>query len=251
MPCQWSRRALPVLLLLAATARVAAAPQVSISIATPQEGATITAPSVSFTIDAKGFKIDCGLAGKASQDGVGHWHVILDDRLVDMACGPGYLVSLRNVKPGPHTLVAVLAQNNHTEIRESAAKVTFTFRPEEVLPHLTDFNAGKPRLLISFPKNGATVTGQTFPLLMNVQNFRLSCETFGKPPVANTGHWHVDLDRTTQRMATMLSMGCTNAFDVPLKGIPTGPHTFIVVLVDNLHYPITPLVAARVTVRVR
>lgn len=245
------KRAALGLLLFAATVRVTAAPQVSLSIATPQDGATITAPSVSLTVDTKGFKFDCGLAGKANREGVGHWHVILDDRLVDMACGPGYLLSLRNVKPGPHTLVAVLAQNNHSEIGETAAKVNFVFRPEDVLPQLTDFNAGRPRLSISFPKNGAAVTGQTFPLLMNVENFRLSCEMFGKRPVANTGHWHVDLDRTTRRMSTMLSMGCTNAFDVPVRGIPPGSHTFIVVLVDNLHYPITPLSTARVTVRVK
>lgn len=235
----------------APTAVGVAAPQVSISIINPQDGVTITGANVPLVVNLKGLKVDCGLAGKASREGVGHWHVILDDRLVDMACGPGYLVSLRNVKPGQHTLMAVPAQNNHMEIKEGAAKVAFTYRPEEVLPRLADLNAGKPRLSIGFPKTGATVSGQTFPLVVNVQNFRLSCEMLGKPQLTNTGHWHVDLDRMAKGMATMLFMGCTNTFDVPLKGIAPGTHTFIVTLVDNMHYPITPLTVAPATVRIK
>ena len=242
-----------VTLLSAATGSGAAAPQVSISITSPQDGAAVTGVNIPIVVDVKGLKVDCDLAGKASREGVGHWHVILDERLVDMACGPGYLVSLRNVKPGQHTLKAVPALNNHMEIK-GGAKVTFTYQPEQALPPLADLNAGKPRLSISFPKNGATVSGQTFPLIMNVQNFRLSCEMLGKPQLANTGHWHVHLDTMAEgmaAMATMLFMGCTNTFDVPLKGIVPGTHTFIVVLVDTMHYPITPTAMERVTVRVK
>lgn len=231
-----------------------AAPQVSISITYPHDGATISGANVPLVVDLKGLKVDCGLAGKAPRERVGHWHVILDDRLVDMACGPGYLVSLRNVKPGQHTLMAVPAQNNHMEMKEGAAKVTFTYRPEEALPRLGDLKAGKPRLSISFPKNGTPVSGQTFPLVVNVQNFRLSCEMLGKPQLTNTGHWHVHLDKMAEAMAamaTMLFMGCTNTFDVPLKGIAPGSHTFIVVLVDTMHYPVTPMARAQVIVRVK
>jgi len=237
--------------LLAPIAGGAAAPQVAISITNPVPGAVITGASVPLVVDLKGLKVDCDLAGKAPRQGVGHWHVMLDDRLVDMACGPGYLVSLRNVKPGQHSLGAVPAQNNHAEMSTGAAKVTFTYRPEENLPRLAGLNAGEPRVSISFPKTGAAVSGQTFPLVVNVQNFRLSCEMLGKPQLANTGHWHVDLDRMAEGMAAMLFMGCTNTFDVPLKGIGPGAHTFIVTLVDNMHYPITPLAVARVTVRVK
>jgi hypothetical protein len=90
--------------------------------------------------------------------------------------------------------------------------------------------------------------------VLNVQNFRLSCELLGKPQVANSGHWHVHLDKMAPGMAglaTMMAMGCTNTFEVPLKGIAAGTHTFIMVLTDNLHAPITPMVTAQVTVRVK
>lgn len=240
-----------LVVFLVAPALGEATPRVSISITNPRDGATVTGANVPLVVELKGLKVDCDLAGKAPRQGVGHWHVMLDDRLVDMACGPGYLVSLRNVKPGRHSLGAVPAQNNHAEMSTGAAKVTFTYRPAENLPRLAGLNAGEPRVSISFPKAGTAVSGQTFPLVVNVQNFRLSCEMLGKPQLANTGHWHVDLDRMADAMAAMLFMGCTNTFDVPLKGIAPGAHTFIVTLVDNMHYPITPLTVARVTVRIR
>lgn len=231
-----------------------AAPQPALSILTPQDGATITGPNVPIAVDVKGLKVDCASAGKTPQEGVGHWHVILDGGLVDMACGPGYLVSLRNVKSGPHTLMAVPAMNNHMEIKEGAAKVSFTYQPEEPLPNLAGLSAGKPRLSIRFPKNGAAISGQTFPLVFGVENFRLSCELFGKPKLANTGHWHIHLDKMAPGMAgmaTMMAMGCSNTFEVPLKGIAPGLHTFIVVLTDNLHAPITPMVTAQIAVNVK
>ncbi len=231
-----------------------AAPQISTAIISPQDGATISGPNVPLVVDIKGYKIDCALAGKSPLEGVGHWHVILDGGLVDMACGSGYLVSLRNVKPGQHTLIAVPAQNNHMEIKEAAAKVSFTYQPEEPIPTLSALKAGKPALSIEFPKNGSTVSGETFPLVLDIRNFRLSCELLGKPQVANSGHWHVHLDKMAPGMAglaTMMFMGCSNTFEVPLKGTIPGTHAFIVVLVDNLHAPITPLVSAKVTVRVK
>jgi len=231
-----------------------AAPQPAISILAPQDGATISGPNIPFAVEVKGLQVDCGLAGKTPQEGIGHWHVILDGGLVDMACGAGYLVSLRNVKPGPHTLIAVPALNNHMEIKEGAAKVSFPYRPKQPLPSLAGLTAGTPRLAIRFPKKGATVSGQTFPLVLDVENFRLSCELFGKPKLANTGHWHVHLDKMAPGMAgmaTMMGMGCSNTFEVPLRGIAPGAHTFIVVLTDNLHAPITPMVTAQVTVNVK
>lgn len=231
-----------------------AGPQPAISIVAPQDGATVTGPNIPFAVALNGLTVDCASAGKTPREGIGHWHVILDGGLVDMACGAGYLVSLRNVKPGPHTLMAVPALNNHMEIKEGAAKVSFTYQPGQPLPSLVGFNAGTPRLAIKFPKNGATVSGETFPLIIDIENFRLSCELFGKPNLANSGHWHVHLDKMAPGMAgmaTMMAMGCSNTFEVSLRGIAPGAHTFIVILTDNLHAPITPMVTAQVTVTVK
>jgi hypothetical protein len=108
---------------------------------------------------------------------------------------------------------------------------------------------------------------------MDVRNFRLSCDLMGHPKVANSGHWHVDVDKSEvesmmamkgkqmtpqqmmmsmmEAMATMLIMGCNNVFDVPLTGISKGKHTFYAVLVDNAHEPLEPAVTGTVTVIVK
>ncbi len=255
MELRWSARvgiALGVILLTVTASPGASQP--AVSIINPRDGATISGHNVPLAVEIKGLKVDCESAGKGAQPGIGHWHVFLDGGLVDMACGPGYLVSLRNVKPGRHALMVVPALNDHAEVEKAAATVTFTYQPEEPLPILTGLRAGRPRLSVASPKNGATVTGQTFPLVLNVENFRLSCELFGKPQLANTGHWHVHLDKMAsgmEGMATMMSMGCSNTVEVPLKGVSPGSHTIIVVLVDNKHYPITPMTSGQVTVRVK
>ncbi len=251
---RWMARIFAVPFLVGAMINLAGATQPSVAVTSPLDGATVAGVSVPLVVEAKGFKVDCALAGKAPQSGVGHWHVILDGGLVDMGCGPGYLVSLRNVKPGQHTLMAVPAQNNHMEIKVGATRVTFTYQPESALPPVRGLKLGRPRLSVTFPRNGAAVSGQSFPLVLNVQNFRLSCELEGKPQVAGAGHWHVHLDKMAPGMAglaTLMAMGCTNAFDVPLRGITPGTHTFIVVLTDNLHAPIQPMVTTQVTVRVK
>jgi hypothetical protein len=74
------------------------------------------------------------------------------------------------------------------------------------------------------------------------------------PKVNGTGHWHVNVDTTQgpmMGMLTMLAMGCSNSFEVPLAGIKPGTHKFFVLLVDNLHAPLHPAVEAAVTVTVK
>jgi len=151
--------------------------------------------------------------------------------------------------------------------------VKVTYQPVHSLPAVGGIRAGKPSVSILWPRNGAAVSGSTFPLVMDVRNFRLSCDLMGHPKLANTGHWHVDVDKSEvaammsmkgkqmsqqqmmmammEAMATMLNMGCNTVFDVPLTGIGKGKHTFHVVLVDNLHGPLEPAVTSSVTVNVQ
>ncbi len=239
------------------------------TIAWPKDGATVTDNTVAVAPEFKNWKLRCDLAGTKNVPGAGHYHLELDGALVNMYCGPATL-SLQNVKPGSHTLTVYPARNDHSEIEKGKADVKFTYQPAAALPPVTGLSAGKPNVQILWPKNGATVSGATFPLLIDVKNYRLSCDLLGKPKVANTGHWHVDVDKAEtmmpmkpgmtkeqemmammQAMATMLNMGCNNTFEVPLAGIGPGKHTFFVVLVDNAHEPLHPAVAAQVSVNVK
>lgn len=225
------------------------------SFVTPHRTQVVTGTTVPVAISLKNWTLNCDLAGTPNKPGVGHWHLLLDGGLVNMICSRSFMLSLQNVKPGPHTLTAVPAGNDHAELEKSEAKVTFTYKPAKSLPVIGDFHpAGKPSVTITAPKNGAVVSGRSFLLRFVVRNYRLSCDLMGKPLRANTGHWHVNVDTTQgpmMGMATMLNMGCTSSFTVPLAGIRAGQHKFIVLLTDNLHAPIKPATEAALTVTVR
>ncbi len=225
-----------------------------ITLVSPKDGEVVTANAVPIILQIRNWTLDCSLAGTPNKGGTGHWHLLFDKGLVNMICDPVTTLVLQNVKPGKHVLAAVPAQNDHEELEKDEVKVTFDYQPAHPLPVVGGMNLGQPSISILSPKNGATVSGQTFSLLFAVRNFRLSCDLLGRPKVGGTGHWHVNVDTTQgpmMGMLTMLAMGCTNSFEVPLAGIKPGTHKFFVLLVDNLHAPFSPGVEAAVTVNVK
>src|SRR5438034_3288811 len=225
-----------------------------ITVVSPKDGEVVTANAVPIILQVSNWTLDCSLAGTPNKAGTGHWHLLLDKGLVNMICDPVSTLILQNVKPGKHLLAAVPAQNDHEELERAEVKATFDYQPAKPLPPVAGLNLGKPSVSILSPKNGATVSGQTFSLVFDVRNFRLSCDLLGRPKVNGTGHWHVNVDTTQgpmMGMLTMLAMGCSNTFEVSLAGIKPGTHKFFVLLVDNLHAPFSPAVEAAVTVNVR
>jgi hypothetical protein len=272
----WALLSLAVVLglgpgVLGQTGALAQTVQPSATILSPKDGDVVTTNTVAVVPDFKNWKLRCDLAGTPDVAGTGHYHLELDGALVNMYCGPAAL-SLQNVKPGEHTITVIAAKNDHSEIEAAKTQVKFTYQPTNPLPPLQPINAGKPTVSILWPKNGATVSGASFPLVMDVRNFRLSCDMLGKPKVANTGHWHVDVNKPEtammgmmkpgasqqqmmmmmmEAMATMMNMGCNNTFDAPLAGVSAGKHNFYVVLVDNAHEPLNPAVTASVSVNVK
>jgi hypothetical protein len=225
-----------------------------ITVVSPKEGEVVTANAVPIILRLSNWTLDCSLSGTPNKAGTGHWHLLLDKGLVNMICDPVTTLVLQNVTPGKHVLAAVPAQNDHEELEKAEIRVTFDYQPVHPLPPVAGLNLGKPSVSILSPQNGATVSGQRFPLLFAVRNFRLSCDLLGRPNVNGTGHWHVNVDTTQgpmMGMLTMLAMGCANSFEVPLAGIKPGTHKFFVLLVDNLHAPLSPAVVAAVTVNVK
>jgi hypothetical protein len=206
----------------------------------PTKGSTLAANAVSTRLSIKGFRIDCGLAGTANRKGIGHYHIELDHSLVNMFCGPRAQVSMLDVKPGKHTLQFVPAANDHAEDKKAGKQVSFVYKPSSPLPPAKPLTfGGKPQVRIVSPKPGATVHGG-FDFVVDVNNFRLSCALYGKDRVQGYGHWHANVDTTTQGMmgmATMLGMSCARSFHVSLAGIKPGKHTFFAILEDNKHVP--------------
>ncbi len=231
----------------------AAADQPKVTLAAPTDGQVVTDNAVAVVPQFTNWVQRCDLAGTPNVAGTGHYHVEIDGSLVNMFCGPS-VISLQNVKPGTHTITVIPAKNDHEEIEAAKVQVKIEYRPSAPLPAMSGLGVGTPSVTVLYPRNGAAVSGASFPLVFDVRNFRLSCDLLGKPKLPNSGHWHVNVDTMKgpmMGMMTMLNMGCNNTFDVPLAGISKGKHTFFVLLVDNQHAPLEPAAFGSVALNVK
>jgi hypothetical protein len=229
-----------------------------VTIMSPMAGVKVTGNSVTVHVRVTGYKDTCALAGKHVMameiTSTGHYHVLLDGSLINMFCTPTAAISLQNVKPGMHTLTVVPALDDHQQVTPSARSIMFDYAPTAPLPAVTGaMGMGKPSITIVSPKPGATVSG-TFTVKVLIKNYHVSCALFGKPNLEGYGHWHLNLDTTTagaMGMGGMMGMSCANTIRASTAGlIPGSTHTLIALLVDNMHVPLMPLIAARVTVRI-
>jgi hypothetical protein len=231
------------------------AENMKLAITSPAPGQKITANEVDLKVSASGYDLTCDLAGKPTVEGKGHYHVEIDKSLVNMYCTGDAKISLQNVKPGKHTLTVLPAQNDHSEVHDNAVSVEIEYAPTAALPEIKDAtSAAKPTVTITSPKAGDTVSG-TFDVVVEVKNYNLSCDLYGKPAVAGYGHWHLNLDSTSgpmMGMGTMAGMSCTTVFHASTAGLASGStHTIIALLTDNGHAPLSPEVASKVEVKVK
>ena len=206
----------------------------------PKTGTTLTGNTLRTRVLITNFKVDCRYAGTANRKGIGHYHIELDKSLINMFCSPRGSISMLNVKPGKHTVQFIPAANDHADDLKAEKQIRLTYKPSDALPAAKPIKfPGKPSIRIVSPKPGATVHGG-FKLVVAVKNFRLSCALYGKAPVKGYGHWHANVDTTTQGMmgmGTMLGMSCARSFHVSLAGIKPGQHRFFAILEDNTHAP--------------
>jgi hypothetical protein len=89
---------------------------------------------------------------------------------------------------------------------------------------------------------------------VRIKDYRTSCALFGKPNLHGWGHWHAQARHRHRRhegTGGMMGMSCTRTIRASTAGLmPGSTHTLIALLVDNMHVPLMPLIAARVTVRI-
>ena len=212
----------------------------ALTVLAPNAGDVIDGNAVETQVKLEDFKIDCRFAGTPNEDGVGHYHVELDGKLINMYCGDSAKVSLQNVQPGEHEVEVVPAANDHTDDLDELKKVAFDYEPTNApTPLEAVASPGTPGITIVAPKPGATVS-KSFDLVVKPSNFRFSCALYGKDNLAGWGHWHANVDATDKGMmgmGTMLGMSCAPSFHVSLAGIKPGPHRFFAILEDNQHAP--------------
>jgi hypothetical protein len=89
----------------------------TITITAPADGATVQGDSFSMSAAVSNLQLSGDCFGKANVDGVGHWHIFLDQpmmaNMLTMAGGTTQMVSLMGVTPGWHTFWAVLVNDQH------------------------------------------------------------------------------------------------------------------------------------------
>ncbi len=218
------------------------------------DGSVVTDNTVTFGVETQGFTASCDAAGKPLTPGVGHYHTILDGMLIDMECQPTASISMQNVAPGSHTIIAVPALNDHEEVQAGAAMLAFDYEPTNPLPEITAAaTTGTPAISIVSPAPGSEVSGD-FTIQVAVADFTLSQDLFGKANVPGHGHWHANVDTTSgpmMGMMTMLGMSGTDTFRASTKGLTPGPHTFFAILIDDQHAPLMPEVVASVDLVVK
>ena len=225
---------------------------VSLRVLAPTPNEVVTGASLALQVTARGYQLDAFYAGTPNLPYVGHYHEILDGKLVDMTPlqDPTHdTISMFGVTRGKHVLTLVPARNDHSMIMSKAVMIPFyyegPFRPQPA----GYAGAGKPSITITAPAAGATVRGSSFTMTARVANFVLSGESFGKALIAGEGHWHVFVDEVS--MPHMVTMASTGTQTVPLKGVKPGRHTFYALLVDNHHMPIMPTTLAIVNLSVK
>jgi hypothetical protein len=224
------------------------------SFASPADGVKVTGNELAVSVNVTGYTDSCDWAGKPVQQGVGHYHLLLDKALVNMYCTPSATVSMQNVKPGMHKLTVVPALNDHNEVDENGQTISFDYEPTSPMPQLTDQTfPSPPSIKILSPKSGDTISGP-FDVTVQINNFKPSCDLFGKPDVAGYGHWHLNFDTTSGAMNGMGSMGgmsCTATVHTSTVGLTAGQtHSLIAILVDDGHAPLNPAIVDKVDVTI-
>ena len=94
-----------------------------------------------------------------------------------------------------------------------------------------------PSISIVSPTNGSTTLNTDVDVTLSVQNFAVATAGLGDGHI----HYTVDAGGTVMKY---------NTTPIALTGLPVGPHTVYVELVDDMHTPIVPAVNATVTFEV-
>lgn len=198
-----------------------------------------------FTVNmsVKNFELDLANFGGTAEPGKGHWHVYLDQK-VDNYDLKGSAAETETVTmpigaaDGPHKLVFVLHNNDHTELSPGVEK-TVDVTVEAAPP----------------PEMTATVSPLTVPaggkLTVNVTvtNFTLDQAGYGGPNEDRHGHYHVYLDQKGEDYLLKATAQSPYELTLPVDTSP-GAHELIITLNNNDHTPVSPAVEQTIAITV-
>ena len=108
-----------------------AAGKPSITILSPADGATV-GENFPVELDWANFTPSCDLLGKKNLAGYGHWHLNIDSMMgpmmgmgtmLAMGCTHTYTVFTDGLRPGKHTLYALLVDNQHAPLMPAVSSM--------------------------------------------------------------------------------------------------------------------------------
>lgn len=219
------------------------AEELGVTIVSPVNGSRIEGNVVELQVEAQGIDIvpaDGDISGET-----GHFHVFVDQSAVatgeTIQFGPGIIhfsgntVKVPGLSIGRHTLTVVLGGGTHTRIGRSSATVEVDVAGPSIdatapreSPMATGFAVETVLDGVLLPEDSQA--GQHLDFLVNPVR---EPEADGRPIPSDGSHLH------------------TSGTSHQVTGLPAGEHTVWVVLADENHVPVSPLVADRVVVEIR
>ena len=197
-----------------------------VQIDSPLYGLSLNTSSYEVGVSVNNFTLDPDAIGGTSVEGTGHYHLYVDG-VYEVASGDSS-AWLYQQGTGEHVIMAVLADNDHTEL-DTVDYVRIS-SPED-----------RPSIALTSPPVGEALPS-SFAVAFNTENFTLS-EDVGGTTVEGEGHVHVLID------GTYWTLGSSSPITV--EGVSSGEHELSVMLVNNDHSELDPFVidAQPITVR--
>jgi hypothetical protein len=197
--------------------------EVTVNPLTIDAGASFT---VNFSV--KNFELDPANYGGMAMAGKGHWHVYLDteidaNKLKGSAQATETVVMPIGTTAGPHNLLFILENNDHSPIAGVAPKTV----------NVT-VNAAPPPTLMAQVNPTTIAAGGQFTVTVQVTNLILDVENYGGMPIPGHGHYHVYLDQIGDAYKLKGSAVTPQTITLPVDTAP-GPHNIIFHLETNDH----------------
>jgi len=161
----------------------------SLTVLSPTPFQVVTTSVLRLHVFANNYQVDSRYAGTPNLPTIGHYHEILDGRLIDMSPTTDAqhdTISLVGVAPGLHVLTIVPARNDHSMIMTNAVMVPFYYAGP-FLPQPTCTTCSGPASISIVPPASNIIRGNSFTLTVNVQNFFFSNPSYGKELVTGVG----------------------------------------------------------------
>jgi hypothetical protein len=220
----------------------------TLTVLSPTPYQVVTTSVLPLHVFANNYQFDSRYAGTPNLPTIGHYHEILDGRLIDMTPTTDAqhdTISMVGVVPSttvPHVLTIVPARNDHSMIMANAVMIPFYYEGP-FLPEPTYTGpAGSPTISIVWPPQGYSIKGASFYMTVSETNYLYCGTCYGKTLENNVGHWHIfaelpDMAKMGPEMPNMLTMAPSETQQVYVVGLSPGWYTFFAVLVQNNHMP--------------